>query len=472
MIITLLAAGSVGDFSDTSALQQQLASVVGARLEAVSIAVEAGSVRLTVTIFVEEGATISSTSTALGDILHSADAATSALGIAIEADPVIEVLTGGDPLPPPPPRSPPSPPPSPPPPPLPPSPPPPPPIFSPQSPPSPLPPSVPPPSSPPPPVVLLMRAVASLLVDSSGTVNASSMASLTAAMANASGLDTEWVTVRCVVFLTLNLTLTLTFPLTIDPDPDPKPDPNPDANLNPSPNPDANPNPNQVIVRNSTGHVISEPSADADTESSRGRRLQASGRSPPLPPPPPPPPLPSPPPPAPPAPPPSQPPQPPSLPPPLPPPSPPPPEEVSIEVTLTRTPTRTPTLTPTLTLTLTLILTLTQVVINIPAGVSETAIMDLVMREMSDPEKAAALLGFAVSGLVVFIGAPPAAPPFPPWPLPPSPASPPSSPSPEEIDPKVIIIIACHSMFMYQGHVPGAALRPTSSPGWAEAPRP
>ena len=90
-------------------------------------------------------------------------------------------------------------------------------------------------------------------------------------------------------------------------------------------------------------------------------------------------------------------------------------------------------------------------IINIPAGVSETEIMDLVMREMSDPERAAELLGFAVSDLIVFIGAPPAAPPFPPWPLPPSPASPPSSPSPEEINPKVIIVIACRGMFMYQG---------------------
>ena len=124
MIVTLLAAGSVGDYSDTSALQQQFASVAGARLEAVSIAVEAASVRLTVTIFVEEGVSISSTSAALSNILHSADAASSALGIAVEADPVLELLTTGDPLPPPPPGPPPSPPPSPLPPPSPPSPPP------------------------------------------------------------------------------------------------------------------------------------------------------------------------------------------------------------------------------------------------------------------------------------------------------------------------------------------------------------
>ena len=59
-----------------------------------------------------------------------------------------------------------------------------------------------------------MKAEAASLVDSSGTVNASSMENLKAAMANASGLDPEWVT---------------------------------------------------VIVRNSTGHIISESNADTDS---------------------------------------------------------------------------------------------------------------------------------------------------------------------------------------------------------------
>jgi hypothetical protein len=142
------------------------------------------------------------------------------------------------------------------------------------------------------------------------------------------------------------------------------------------------PNPNQVIVRNSSGHVISESGDDPDTESSRilaeanhpveGRALSEA------------------------------------------------PGVVSIEV-----------------------------VINIPAGVSEDAVMAVVMREMADPQKATALLGFAVSDLVAFIGAPPASPPFPPWPLPPSPAPPPASPPPEEINPKAIIVTACSRMFMY-----------------------
>ena len=61
LIVRLVAAGSVGDYADTSALQQQFARVAGARPEAVSIAVEAASVRLTVTVFVEDGATIAST---------------------------------------------------------------------------------------------------------------------------------------------------------------------------------------------------------------------------------------------------------------------------------------------------------------------------------------------------------------------------------------------------------------------------
>ena len=69
----------------------------------------------------------------------------------------------------------------------------------------------------------MMKAEASSLVDSSGTVNASSMESLTAAMASASGLDPEWVT---------------------------------------------------VIVRNSTGHIISESSTEAGSS-----LLPAEGRA-------------------------------------------------------------------------------------------------------------------------------------------------------------------------------------------------
>jgi hypothetical protein len=156
-----------------------------------------------------------------------------------------------------------------------------------------------------------MKAKASDLVGSSGTVNASSMARLSAAVASASGLGPEWVT---------------------------------------------------AIVRNSTGHVISEPSAATDTEPSHvfaeangpvdGRALSDAQdeASPPLSPPPP---SPPPSPPSPPLTPPSPPPPSPS--PPAPPSSPPPPApEVTIEV-----------------------------IINIPAGVSEDAVMTEVMGEIS-----------------------------------------------------------------------------------------
>ena len=81
------------------------------------------------------------------------------------------------------------------------------------------------------------------------------------------------------------------------------------------------------------------------------------------------------------------------------------------------------------------------------------------MSEMSDPERSTALLGFAISDLVIFIGAPPAAPPYPPKPLPPSPPSPTSPASPVETNPLIIIIIACR--VMYEGPMPGAALSPT-----------
>ena len=83
----------------------------------------------------------------------------------------------------------------------------------------------------------------------------------------------------------------------------------------------------------------------------------------------------------------------------------------------------------------------------------------MVMSEMSDPERSTALLGFAISDLVIFIGAPPAAPPYPPKPLPPSPPSPTSPASPVETNPLIIIIIACR--VMYEGPMPGAALSPT-----------
>ena len=84
------------------------------------------------------------------------------------------------------------------------------------------------------------------------------------------------------------------------------------------------------------------------------------------------------------------------------------------------------------------------------------------MSEMSNPERSTALLGFAISDLVIFIGAPPAAPPYTPRPLPPAPPSPTSPDSPPvETNFLVIIIIAC--TVMYEGFMPSAALSPAPS---------
>ena len=90
-MLTLVASGSVTDYSDTSGLQRQIADVAGVSLSAVFITVEAASVLIHATIAAEGNATFASISVALGSSLPTAAAASALLGITIEADPTIQV---------------------------------------------------------------------------------------------------------------------------------------------------------------------------------------------------------------------------------------------------------------------------------------------------------------------------------------------------------------------------------------------
>ena len=91
MTLTLVASGGVADYADTSGLQQQIASVAGVSPGAVAITVEAASVLITATIAAEEDVTVASISAALSSSLPTAAAASTLLGITIQADPTIHV---------------------------------------------------------------------------------------------------------------------------------------------------------------------------------------------------------------------------------------------------------------------------------------------------------------------------------------------------------------------------------------------
>jgi len=144
LTLTITAAGAVSDYTDVSGLKQKVATAAGVDVNLVTINVAAGSVIITATITVPAASSVKTVQASLDSTLGTTTAAAStALGITVEAVPVVVSNASPPPLPPPPP--PPSPPPPLPPPPPPPSPPPP-------SPPPPPPPSPPPPSPPPPPL--------------------------------------------------------------------------------------------------------------------------------------------------------------------------------------------------------------------------------------------------------------------------------------------------------------------------------
>ena len=88
-MLTLTASGSVGDYSDTSSLQQAVATAAGVDKSLVTIEVAAASVIITATIAVPASTTAAAVEASLSSKLGTAAAASEALGITVESEPVI-----------------------------------------------------------------------------------------------------------------------------------------------------------------------------------------------------------------------------------------------------------------------------------------------------------------------------------------------------------------------------------------------
>ena len=98
----MTASGSVNDFDDTkrTSLKSSIAAVAGVDASAVTVAINPGSVIITATIAVPASITAEAVQTSLASSLGTADAASIALGITVEAVPTI-IITGPSPSPPP-----------------------------------------------------------------------------------------------------------------------------------------------------------------------------------------------------------------------------------------------------------------------------------------------------------------------------------------------------------------------------------
>ena len=106
VVLTLRASGSVSDYLDTSALQTSVAFTAGVHPSSVSISIAAGSVIITATIKVLDSSYADAVQTKLSSSLGTAAAASTALGITVEADPtIIKAALSRPPLPPVPPSS-------------------------------------------------------------------------------------------------------------------------------------------------------------------------------------------------------------------------------------------------------------------------------------------------------------------------------------------------------------------------------
>jgi hypothetical protein len=120
-VLTLTASGVVSDYSDTSSLQQLIATAAGVDKSLVTISVAAASVIITAAIAVPAATTAAAVTSSLSASLSTTEAASAVLGITVESR---TIWTASSPPAPPPPSPPPAPPPTPPPTPPPPSPPP------------------------------------------------------------------------------------------------------------------------------------------------------------------------------------------------------------------------------------------------------------------------------------------------------------------------------------------------------------
>ena len=91
VVLTLTASGSIGDYSDTSSLQQSIATAASVDKFQVMVSVAAASVIITATITVPASTTAAAVQTSLSSSLGTAAAASAALGITVESDPAISL---------------------------------------------------------------------------------------------------------------------------------------------------------------------------------------------------------------------------------------------------------------------------------------------------------------------------------------------------------------------------------------------
>jgi len=91
-VLTLTASGSVGDYSDTSSLQQKVADAAGVNVNVVEIRVAAASVLITATIAVPAATSASAVQSSLLSTLGgSPESASIALNIMVESSPTVAI---------------------------------------------------------------------------------------------------------------------------------------------------------------------------------------------------------------------------------------------------------------------------------------------------------------------------------------------------------------------------------------------
>ena len=92
-MLTLTASGSVSDYWDTLSLQQGVATAAGVDESLVAIRITVASVRITATIAVPAATTAVAVQESLSSTLGNATSASAALGITVESEPTIHILT-------------------------------------------------------------------------------------------------------------------------------------------------------------------------------------------------------------------------------------------------------------------------------------------------------------------------------------------------------------------------------------------
>ena len=101
-MLTLVARGSVSDFSNTSHLKQKIATAAEVDASAVTISIEAASVLVTALIAVSASTTAAAVQTSLVSNFNTIAAASTALGVVLESVPTVALASPLSPLPPPP----------------------------------------------------------------------------------------------------------------------------------------------------------------------------------------------------------------------------------------------------------------------------------------------------------------------------------------------------------------------------------